>query len=143
MEESLGALKEMQDAGKIRHVGLSNVSPEEIVRARKILPIVSVQNQYNIEDRKSEKRSGLLREGEPRLSCRGLRSAEARGLKPDNALERAATGSQRERCPGRSCLASAAIARDAADSWHVVYRAPGRKRRCREAQINSGRVESH
>jgi pyridoxine 4-dehydrogenase len=54
MEESLGALKEMQDAGKIRHVGLSNVEAEEIVRARKVLPIVSVQNRYNIEDRKSE-----------------------------------------------------------------------------------------
>jgi pyridoxine 4-dehydrogenase len=55
MEESLGALKEMQGAGKIRHVGLSNVSPDEIVRARKVVPIVSVQNRYNIGDRKSEK----------------------------------------------------------------------------------------
>src|SRR5881296_3203690 len=40
MEDSLGALKEMQDAGKIRHVGLSNVSTQEIERGRKILPIV-------------------------------------------------------------------------------------------------------
>src|SRR5436190_9410645 len=54
IEESVGALKQMQDAGKIRHVGLSNVDPDEIARARKIVPIVSVQNQYNIEDRKSE-----------------------------------------------------------------------------------------
>ena len=54
MEESLGAIKEMQDAGKIRHVGLSNVEPDEIERARKIVPIVSVQNRYNIDDRKSE-----------------------------------------------------------------------------------------
>jgi len=54
IEESLGALKQMQDAGKIRHIGLSNVDPEEITRARKIVPIVSVQNRYNIEDRKSE-----------------------------------------------------------------------------------------
>src|SRR3989441_3225500 len=54
IEESLGALKQMQDAGKIRHVGLSNVDPDEIARAQKIVPIVSVQNQYNIEDRKSE-----------------------------------------------------------------------------------------
>src|SRR5437763_9939625 len=52
MEASLGALKEMQDVGKIRHIGLSNVSPEEIVRARKVVPIVSVQNEYNIEDRR-------------------------------------------------------------------------------------------
>ena len=54
IEESIGALKQMQDAGKIRHIGLSNVDPDEITRARKIVPIVSVQNWYNIEDRKSE-----------------------------------------------------------------------------------------
>src|SRR5262245_10115102 len=54
VEESVGALKEMQDAGKIRHIGLSNVDKKEIDRARKIVPIVSVQNRYNIEDRKSE-----------------------------------------------------------------------------------------
>jgi aryl-alcohol dehydrogenase-like predicted oxidoreductase len=54
-EESLGALKEMQSAGKIRHVGLSEVSPAEIERARKVLPIVSIQNRYNIADRKWEK----------------------------------------------------------------------------------------
>ena len=55
MEESLGALKESQQAGKIRHVGLSEVAPDEIERARKVLPIVSVQNQYNIGNRKWEK----------------------------------------------------------------------------------------
>src|SRR5437899_3123071 len=55
MEESLGALKKMQEAGKIRHVGLSEVSPEEIDRARKVLSIVTVQNQYNIDNRRWEK----------------------------------------------------------------------------------------
>jgi aryl-alcohol dehydrogenase-like predicted oxidoreductase len=55
VEDSLGALKELQDEGKIRHVGLSEVTPEEIDRARKALPIVSVQNEYNIANRKSEK----------------------------------------------------------------------------------------
>jgi len=55
VEESVGALKKAQDAGKIRHVGLSNVTTQEIERARKVLPIVSVQNEYNIADRKSEK----------------------------------------------------------------------------------------
>jgi pyridoxine 4-dehydrogenase len=54
VEDSLGALKKMQDAGKIRHVGLSEVSVQEIERAKKILPIVSIQNQYNIANRKSE-----------------------------------------------------------------------------------------
>jgi aryl-alcohol dehydrogenase-like predicted oxidoreductase len=54
MEESLGAVKDMQDAGKIRHVGLSEVGIEEIERARKVLPIVSVQNKYNLTERKHE-----------------------------------------------------------------------------------------
>ena len=54
VEESLGALKKMQEAGKIRHVGLSEVSVKEIEQSKKVLPIVSVQNQYNIENRRSE-----------------------------------------------------------------------------------------
>jgi len=52
MEDSLGALKEAQNAGKIRHIGLSEVSPEEVERGRKVVPIVTVQNRYNITDRK-------------------------------------------------------------------------------------------
>ncbi len=52
MEDSLGALKEMRDAGKIRHVGLSEVGPEQITKARQILPIATVQNQYNVTNRK-------------------------------------------------------------------------------------------
>src|SRR5207249_633825 len=52
MEDSLGALKEMQSAGKIRHIGLSEVSPEQVERARKIVAIATVQNRYNITDRK-------------------------------------------------------------------------------------------
>jgi aryl-alcohol dehydrogenase-like predicted oxidoreductase len=51
-EESLGALKEAQATGKIRHIGLSEVSSDEIERARKVVPIVSIQNRYNFDDRK-------------------------------------------------------------------------------------------
>src|SRR6266436_8955163 len=54
IEESVGALKAARDAGKIRHVGLSNVTTQEIDRAKKVLPIVSIQNRYNITDRESE-----------------------------------------------------------------------------------------
>src|SRR5436853_5522784 len=54
IEDSLGALKNAQDAGKIHHVGLSNVTTQEIERAKKVLPIVSIQNRYNITDRDSE-----------------------------------------------------------------------------------------
>ena len=89
LEQSLGALKEMQDAGKIRHVGLSNVSTQEIERARKILPIVSVQNEYNIEDRTSEKVL-VYCEKESLGFMPWFPIGGGRGLKPENALETAA-----------------------------------------------------
>jgi aryl-alcohol dehydrogenase-like predicted oxidoreductase len=54
VEESLGAIKRLQEQGKIRHVGLSEVKPHEIDQARKVIEIVSVQNQYNISDRQHE-----------------------------------------------------------------------------------------
>ncbi len=54
VEESLGALKAAQDAGKIRHVGLSEVTVAQIEQAKKVVPIVSIQNRYNITDRASE-----------------------------------------------------------------------------------------
>jgi aryl-alcohol dehydrogenase-like predicted oxidoreductase len=54
LEESLAALRQMQDQGKIRHIGLSEVSPAEIEQAQKIAPIVSVQNRYSLADRRHE-----------------------------------------------------------------------------------------
>ena len=54
MEDTLGALKELQTAGKIRHIGLSEVSVAEIERARKSVTVVSVQNLYNLSDRKHD-----------------------------------------------------------------------------------------
>lgn len=54
VEDSLGAIKEMQDAGKIRHVGLSEVSVAEIEQARTVVDVVSVQNLYNLGNRQSE-----------------------------------------------------------------------------------------
>jgi len=54
VEESLGALKDLQQQGKIRHIGLSEVSPADIERSQKVVPIVTVQNRYNISDREHE-----------------------------------------------------------------------------------------
>jgi pyridoxine 4-dehydrogenase len=54
VEESLGAIKKLQDAGKIRFIGLSEVSVEQIKQARKVVDIISVQNEYNLGNRKSE-----------------------------------------------------------------------------------------
>jgi pyridoxine 4-dehydrogenase len=54
LEESLGALARMQEQGKIRHIGLSEVTPAEIEAAEKIVPIVSIQNKYSLAERKHE-----------------------------------------------------------------------------------------
>ena len=54
LEESLGALKRMQEQGKIRHIGLSEVTPAEIEEAEKIVPIVTIQNRYSLADRRHE-----------------------------------------------------------------------------------------
>jgi aryl-alcohol dehydrogenase-like predicted oxidoreductase len=54
LEESLGALKKMQEQGKIRHIGLSEVTPAEIEAARKIVEVATVQNRYSLADRRQE-----------------------------------------------------------------------------------------
>jgi aryl-alcohol dehydrogenase-like predicted oxidoreductase len=54
LEESLGALKRTQEQGKIRHIGLSEVTPTQIEEAEKIVPIVTVQNRYSLADRRHE-----------------------------------------------------------------------------------------
>jgi len=53
-DEQFGVLRELQKEGRIRHAGLSEVSVDEIEAARKVLPIVTVQNRYNLTDRQSE-----------------------------------------------------------------------------------------
>lgn len=54
LEESLGALVELQAEGKIRHVGVCNVDPTQLARARAVANVVSVQNRYNVADRAHE-----------------------------------------------------------------------------------------
>jgi pyridoxine 4-dehydrogenase len=53
-EDSVGALKELQDEGKIRHIGVSNVSLAELEQARGIVEVVTVQNRYNLQERQSD-----------------------------------------------------------------------------------------
>ncbi|NQX35250.1 aldo/keto reductase [Herbiconiux sp. VKM Ac-2851] len=54
LEEQIGALKELQDEGKIRHIGLSEVSIDELKAAQEVAPIASVQNLFNLSNRQSE-----------------------------------------------------------------------------------------
>jgi aryl-alcohol dehydrogenase-like predicted oxidoreductase len=54
LEDSIGALAMLKEQGKIRHLGLSNVSENQLRRAQRLTPIVSIQNRYNVDDRRSE-----------------------------------------------------------------------------------------
>jgi pyridoxine 4-dehydrogenase len=66
LEESLGAIEEYREAGKIRHVGVSAVSVEQIERARGVVPVAAVQDHYNLSERRYEdvvdycEREGIL-----------------------------------------------------------------------------------
>jgi aryl-alcohol dehydrogenase-like predicted oxidoreductase len=53
-EDTIGALVELKEQGKIRHVGVSNVDEPELRIAQQLVPVVSVQNRYNVSDRRSE-----------------------------------------------------------------------------------------
>ncbi|GAA1556033.1 aldo/keto reductase [Dactylosporangium maewongense] len=54
LADQIGALRRLRDEGKVRHVGLSEVTVEQLVEASRIMPIASVQNRYNLTDRASE-----------------------------------------------------------------------------------------
>jgi pyridoxine 4-dehydrogenase len=54
LEDSIGELVRLQGEGKIRHIGVSNVSVAELERCERLTPIVSVQNRFNLEDRESD-----------------------------------------------------------------------------------------
>ncbi|HET6988518.1 MAG TPA: aldo/keto reductase, partial [Kribbella sp.] len=59
LEDSIGALVTLKEQGKIRHIGLSNVTEDELRRAQRLTPIVSIQNRYNVDDRRSESLADL------------------------------------------------------------------------------------
>jgi aryl-alcohol dehydrogenase-like predicted oxidoreductase len=54
LEESIGALADLQREGKIRHIGVSNVSVDELERARELVDVVTVQNRFSLVERDSE-----------------------------------------------------------------------------------------
>jgi len=54
LEESIGALVRMQEAGKIRHIGLSEVTPGQVQEVQKLVPVVSIQNRYSLGDHRHE-----------------------------------------------------------------------------------------
>jgi aryl-alcohol dehydrogenase-like predicted oxidoreductase len=126
---SVGALAQAQRAGKIRHIGLSNISVKQLEQARRIAPIVSVQNRYNVEDRASD---------DVLAACERLDIAFLPWfpLGAGGALRSAGVAnrdaSQRRSRAGAAGLAAREIARDAADSRHRFARTSRGKHRRRE-----------
>src|SRR6266446_1098718 len=87
------------------------------------------------------KNADLLRERGPRLYA-VVADWRKQGFETWRCVGSGGQSARRECCSARACLASATVARDAADSWHVIYRAPGGKCRRGQDQVNSGRVEN-
>jgi pyridoxine 4-dehydrogenase len=87
LEDSVGALAELREEGKIRHVGLSNVNADQLEAAREIVPVVSVQNRYSAWDRGSDPMVDVCeRDGMAFIPWFPLGA----GSPPDGALERIA-----------------------------------------------------
>ena len=125
MEDSLGALKEAQSAGKIRHIGLSEVSPEQVERARKIVPIVTVQNRYNITDRKWDNTLAYCEKEQIGFMPWAPVGGDQRN--DQRRFGKSREGSQHNHLSARAGVAAASIPSNAADSRHIIARAPGRK----------------
>src|SRR5437868_3457171 len=105
LEDSVGTLSQLKDEGKIRLIGLSNATQEHIERARRIVPIVSVQNRYSFADREWDYVVDYCERNEiafiPLVPIGGRQSSR-RGAEPNRA------GTRRESDTGSAGLAPAA-----------------------------------
>ena len=142
LEETLGALNKLQKAGKICHIGLSEVSVAEIKKARKIAKIASVQNLYNLGDRKHDDVVDYCEKEKlafiPWFSHGGGQSREERRHPGCRIKE-----TRRVDQPAGTCVAPASLAGHHPDSWHQLGQAPqGKHRRCL-AQAERCRVEGN
>lgn len=108
IEESVGAMTELQSEGKIRHLGVSNVTLEELRRAQQVATVVSVQNRWNLADRSSTAvLEACVREGIAFLPWRPL---ETEGL-----------DSARARVVEQAAQRLSATPRQVALAWQLAY----------------------
>ena len=123
MEDQIGALVDLQRQGKIRYIGLSEVSVKQIEAVRRITPIVSVQNRYNLVDQKFRGRAGILHAGKswihPLVSTRHRRARETE--RPTHARSQAP---QRAARADRARLAAREIDGNATDSRNFEGQPP-------------------
>ena len=124
LEDSIGALVELKAAGKIRHIGVSNVTEAQLRAAQALTPIVSIQNRYNVDDRKSESLIDLCEQEQlvflPWAPIQNLDS-NPRGTRRRRQV-------RRHRPPDRAGLAAGPVPGDPADPGHRLGRPPGGER---------------
>ena len=139
LEESVGALAELRTEGKIRHVGLSNVTVEQIESARKIVPVVSVQNEYNLAARgaQAEVIAYCEREGLAYLAWQPL--AKGSLARVHGALGAVADRHGANAWTGRARLAAHPLAGGCCDPRHTLEQAPGGERRRAGRRSQRGR----
>ena len=140
-EESVGAMKQLQDEGKVRHVGISNVSVAQLEQAREIVDVVSVQNRFNLAERDSE---DVLERCEqlgiafiPWFPLAAGDLAEPGGIASEIARAHDATTSQ-----VALALAASTLAGDGPDPGHLIGRAPGGERGDRRDRAYRRRVRA-
>ena len=123
-EESVGALAELKDEGKIARIGVSNVNADQLATARELTDIVSVQNRFNLSDRSNEDVLEICTDdGLAFLPWFPLGSGNA-----GRGGERDRRGPRRERPPGGDRLAARPLPGDRPDPGHLERRPPGRER---------------
>jgi aryl-alcohol dehydrogenase-like predicted oxidoreductase len=141
LEDSLGMLGRLKDEGKIRHIGVCNVSDDQLDEALRIAPIVSVQNRYGHTDRSSE---AILDRCETETLAFLPWAPLGGGRLVDPTVARIAA--DHSATHSRARMAAGALAGDPADSRHHLSGAPrGERRRPRGAAHPSGdrRAQPH
>ena len=102
LAESVGAIAELKNEGKIRHVGLSNVTEDQFREAERIVPIVSIQNRFNVTDRQSAVDDRPVRAGRHGVPAVGADTAD----RPEGRGGRGRRAARRDRVPDRAGLAA-------------------------------------
>ena len=138
-EDQLGELVALQQEGKIRHIGLSEVNVEQLEAAQKIATIVSVQNMYNLTVRTAEPvLDAVTEQGIGFIPWFPLAAGPLAPRRRPAAAHRRRPS--RHAVPAGAGLAAEALARDAADPRHVEGRAPRGERRGRRDRAVRRRV---
>ena len=122
-EDQVGELKKLQDEGKIRHIGLSEVTVEQVEEARKIATIATVQNLFNLANRDAEPLLDYCEQDDIGfIPWFPLATGEL--SQEDGPLAESAQEARRDAVAARAGVAAAALAGDAADPRHLERRPP-------------------